>query len=104
MSSESVLKITSNEMPAGQTKPIKLPGGPNKITVYNPNNGDGKIKFKVSFTEYSIEYHPGIPSTVLDIIVPAFPNPDDYYFCFMNEPTPGTVGKTVRVECDDLRP
>lgn len=105
MSTKEALKIRSNEMPAGQTKPIKLPSGPNKITIYNNNNGDGQVKFKVGEVNYAIAYHFNIPSTVLQIFVPVFPNdPDDYYFCFLNDPTPGTVPKSVVVECDDFQP
>ena len=97
-------RIVSAPLPAGQSRPVKIPTGKKSITIGNPNAGTGTVEFFISDIPIYIHYNPivvnpggtfDIPDTVNN---PEEPN-DDNYFCFYNW---DDDGKSVIVNIDEI--
>ncbi|ROL61316.1 hypothetical protein D9V86_06380, partial [Bacteroidetes/Chlorobi group bacterium ChocPot_Mid] len=55
----TLFKIFSNEMPAGDKKPVPIKTGPKIISISNPNNGLGNVTFSILGIPHSLPYSPG---------------------------------------------
>ncbi|ROL61561.1 hypothetical protein D9V86_05120 [Bacteroidetes/Chlorobi group bacterium ChocPot_Mid] len=96
--------VTTAEIPAGQSKPIKIKTGPKKIVVVNPYGGTGTVEFFINDLPVYIYYNPmiiepggtfNIPDTLNNPNEPT----DDNYFCFHNW---DEDGKAVVVKVSDV--
>lgn len=90
-----LLKIFSNEMPAGEKKPVPVKSGPKIISISNPNNGLGNVTFSILGITHSLPYSPGAVDlgTVFD-----FPAPDAVYEFTNNAIGPNPVSVFLNIE------
>ena len=91
--------IITAPIPAGQSKPVKIPPGQKKISVENNGNGTGVVTFYLNNIPYARAYSPGYIDTgdnyniPIEVNNPDEPN-DDNFFCFRNL---AEDGKTIKV-------